>query len=502
MQITQTAIRATQLRLKFPGEQGLVFQDLNFEIPEHEKVLIIGPSGSGKSTLLQVLSGIIPHYYPVPIVYEQLVTPAKWGIVFQDPDTQFCMGNVDEELAFVLENRSIDAEHMEPLMVEVLQKVGLELPSLHVPIASLSQGMKQRLALASILLLEPTTLFLDEPSAQLDPEGKKQIWECLRETLKQHTVVVVEHNIEGIMDWFDRVIVLDGNGQIIADQPPAIIFQQYKQLLQAYGIWHPDSWSSFLSTPVNVTNSESVITLQQYAVHRGGKQVIYIEQAEIMAGSWVAITGANGAGKSSLLLSLAKLIASSGTYLQNGLNMNEQANKQQHIPSELSFVFQTPELQFIAESVLDEMLLAYADPNVCFRTFAKRERNNYRDRIEELLHRYQLHIPLDRHPYQCSVGQKKRLSLLIAFVNNRSILLLDEPTFGQDATNTFTILQTLLTLQQQGVTIIMITHDPVIATRFATVQWHLANGQLASITNNHLQQGGTYAPQLAKLVHT
>lgn len=510
--MVQVAIQAKQLRLKFPGEQRLVFQDLNLGIMEQEKVLIVGPSGSGKSTLLQVLSGIIPAYYPIPVAYEEIVIPKQWGIVFQDPDTQFCMSYVDEELAFVLENRSIATEQMDDMMKAVLDQVGLKLPNLHTPISSLSQGMKQRLSLASILLLEPTTVFLDEPSALLDPEGKKQIWESLRNTLQHHTVVVVEHDIDGILDWFDRVIVLDSEGQIMLDKPPAEIFQKHKDLLQAYGIWHPDSWHSFLNKQAIRTQltqavqpAETVIRLEQFKVHRGSQLAVYIEQATVMQGSWIAITGENGAGKSSLMLALAKLLESTGTYILNGQSLNDQASKKQkkqQLPNELSFVFQSPELQFIADTVLDEMLLSYADPAISFRKFAKREKENYRPAILDQLQQFQLPVPLDRHPYQCSVGQKKRLSLLTAFINNGSILLLDEPTFGQDATNTFTILETLLTLQKQGVTIVMITHDPIIAKNFATEQWHLANGALQAITNNQLQQGGAYAAQLAELAYT
>ncbi|VTR63149.1 ABC transporter-like protein [Actinobacillus pleuropneumoniae] len=157
-----------------------MFKDLSFSAARGEKVLLLGPSGCGKSTLLQVLSGMIPRATEVPMKCEAQLVPRSWGYVFQDPDTQFCMPYVDEELAFVLENLSVPRDEMKERMQAVLHEVGLDLQELHVPIGHLSQGMKQRLALASALLLEPEVLFLDEPSALLDPEGREQIWSAVK----------------------------------------------------------------------------------------------------------------------------------------------------------------------------------------------------------------------------------------------------------------------------------------------------------------------------------
>ncbi|MFZ2674670.1 MAG: ABC transporter ATP-binding protein, partial [Trichococcus flocculiformis] len=151
-----------KLKLKFPGDAELLFRDLSFSVAEGEKVLLLGPSGCGKSTLLQVLSGLIPQSIEVPMKAEKLVTPASWGYVFQDPDSQFCMPYVDEELAFVLENLAVPREEMAAKIDFALRQVGLELADSHIPIESLSGGMKQRLAIASVLVLDPEVLFLDE----------------------------------------------------------------------------------------------------------------------------------------------------------------------------------------------------------------------------------------------------------------------------------------------------------------------------------------------------
>ncbi|HLR73964.1 MAG TPA: ABC transporter ATP-binding protein, partial [Virgibacillus sp.] len=172
----QQAVYVKNLRLKFPGEGSLLFKDLSFTVKRGEKVLLLGPSGCGKSTLLQVLSGLIPHSIEIPLTYDAIQLPASYGFVFQDPDTQFAMPYVDEELGFVLENLQVPRQHMDKKINYALQQVGLGSLHPHTLIQHLSQGMKQRLALASVLLLEPDVLFLDEPSALLDPEGTGDIW--------------------------------------------------------------------------------------------------------------------------------------------------------------------------------------------------------------------------------------------------------------------------------------------------------------------------------------
>lgn len=245
----ELAVCVEGLRLKYPGEDRLLFKDLSFSAVPGEKVLLLGPSGCGKSTLLQVLSGMIPRATEVPMKCEVQRVPDSWGYVFQDPDTQFCMPYVDEELAFVLENLSVPREEMRERMLAALEEVGLELDELHTPIAHLSQGMKQRLALASALLLEPEVLFLDEPSALLDPEGREQIWSAVKDVSEGRTLIIVEHRIEEMAQYVDRVVLFSPDGEILGDGPPAAIFTDYEQELKSYGIWYPGVWEDYAQSP-------------------------------------------------------------------------------------------------------------------------------------------------------------------------------------------------------------------------------------------------------------
>lgn len=504
----QEAMYVSRLRLKFPGEPSLLFKDLSLSVPERQKLLLLGPSGSGKSTLLQVLSGIIPHSIEVPFKAEALQSPKSWGFVFQDPDTQFCMPYVDEELAFVLENLNVPREEMEPRMQAALDLVGLRLESMHVPIETLSQGMKQRLALASVLLLEPDVLFLDEPSAMLDPAGTKQIWNAVKNTVSDKTVVIVEHKIDEVIDLVDRVILFNPEGQIIADDAPQVIFEQHKKALMAYGIWYPDVWKDYLSShsyqamqshrtkeqsELEMNLAAPVLKLKQFAGFRGEEVKIEVDHAELYPGDWIAVIGENGAGKSTLLLSLMQLLETKGSYEILGEDVSQAAKyayggkrslfskifkmkrrTKQAPPQPLAFVFQNPEWQFVANSIFDEVAFSLRIDNFSEAEIEKR--------TSAILDAFGLDMSHDRHPFQLSVGQKRRLSVASAMAVDKPVLLLDEPTFGLDARSTFHMLEKLEQLRQQGTAILMVTHDMHIANYFATKVWKIKQGKLVEVT--------------------
>lgn len=499
-QAAAIAAGVTELRLKFPGEDRFVFKDLTIHVRQGEKVLLLGPSGSGKSTLLQVLSGIIPSLVEVPMRCQEQYQPASWGFVFQDPDTQFCMPYVDEELAFVLENLAVPQSEMRERMGEVLRAVGLQLPELHVQIDSLSQGMKQRLALASVLLSNPQVLFLDEPSALLDPKGREQIWDTVKKISTDRTLIIVEHRIEEIAEFVDRVILFGPEGQMLGQGAPQEVFSTYQSALKEFGIWYPGVWEHFFTSPEGeallepvlpkpqlTVPAEELLELSQFRGLRYGQPVIEVERAAIAPGDFIAITGPNGAGKSSLLLSLMGLLGSEGTYLLQGQPLDRDDHVQagkwrvrwkkrqkqvKQAASQISFVFQNPEFQFVAEQVGEEI------------AFSLRQEGLSEEVVLEQVSKSLLTFGLEgldhRHPYQLSLGQKRRLSVAGAAVLDKPILLLDEPTFGQDAVNTFAILRVCEELRRQGTAIVMVTHEEKIADIIATQRWEVREGRMVS----------------------
>ncbi|UNK21397.1 energy-coupling factor ABC transporter ATP-binding protein [Paenibacillus sp. N3/727] len=527
------------LRLKFPGEDRLVFKDLSFAAQKGEKVLLLGPSGCGKSTLLQVLSGMIPHAIEVPMKCSDQRIPSSWAYVFQDPDTQFCMPYVDEELAFVLENLCVPQEEMIGRMQEVLSSVGLRLENLHIPISHLSQGMKQRLALASALLLQPEVLFLDEPSALLDPEGREQIWEAVKSVSDGRTLIIVEHRIEEMAAYVDRVVLFGPDGVILGQGSPEVVFTAFQKELTEYGIWYPGVWDDYAGSPtgaetfrsltsvtvrtelcedidveglcvvsaahirelstnsgsgnisgitgwhggeqeqfhVGVVNQDPVLELSDFTVLRKGQPVVAVDKATVYPGEFAAVIGPNGAGKSSLLLGLMGLLRAEGEYRLGGDivppgKKRKERKLRQGMLGRIGFVFQNPELQFVTERVLDEVAYSLLVDGIPLEEAELVAR--------DALKRFGLSGLEQRHPYQLSTGQKRRLSVATAMAREPEVLLLDEPTFGQDARNTFSILEMCEELRQAGTAILMVTHEMQIAQQAATHIWEVQKGKIIS----------------------
>ncbi|OAZ49500.1 ABC transporter ATP-binding protein [Paenibacillus polymyxa] len=473
----------TRLRLKFPGEQELLFHNMSLSVRKGEKLLLLGPSGCGKSTLLQVLSGLIPRTIEVPMKYDAAVIPSLSGIVFQDPDTQFCMSYVDEELAFVLENKQVPREQMPSRIRELLMQVGLSTDDIHLPIASMSQGMKQRLAIASVLAMEPEVLFLDEPTALLDEEGTTQVWDTIRNISADQTLVIVEHKINEIVQDVDRIVVLSDQGEMIADGRAEEVFHVHRQALSEYGVWYPGIWDESSSprwresvtqqkdgghtdSPSTSAPTTDLLELEHFSGLRGLSSVIYVEQAQVQPGDWIGVVGENGAGKSSLLLSMMRLLHTQGRYCLCGA----EAGNTEQLAERIGFAFQNPELQFVANTVRRE--LEYSLPKSLFTA------EQCRERVDRILIQFGLERLDERHPYQLSLGQKRRLSIATAMIREPEVLLLDEPTFGQDARNTFVMLDMLEQLRAAGTAIVMVTHDPEIVRRYCTDVWRIQKGEL------------------------
>lgn len=464
-----------KLRLKFPGNDTLLFKDLSISFQKGEKVLLLGPSGCGKSTLLQVLAGLIPNSIDIPMKVEQKEIPKKWGYVFQDPDSQFCMPYVDEELAFVLENLQIPRENMHERIKELINLVGLQLETIHTNIHQLSGGMKQRLAVASSLALDPDVLFLDEPTAMIDSEGTESIWDTIKNITKDQTVIIVEHKIEHVLDFVDRIVLFNDSGEIIVDGPTNEIFQKYKATIDEHGIWHPTVWDDYIKKNVvrEVTPSqEEVLRFQHFKGYRNKEVKIYIEEATVDAGEWIVVTGKNGAGKSTLLHAISRLIRTEGTCTFYGRPLLNMKN----LYDEMAFVFQNPEFQFVTHSVYDE--LAYG------LRLQRKSEADIKDKVTSMMKMFHLEEVKNQHPYQLSMGQKRRLSVAASIVNEQKLLLLDEPTFGQDAKNTFALLELLEQLRKRGTTIVMVTHDENIVEHFATRRWEIQEGRL--IKDEHI----------------
>jgi energy-coupling factor transport system ATP-binding protein len=468
---TLEELKVENLRLKYPKTDQLLIRDLSITITKGEKVLLLGPSGCGKSTLLQVLSGLIPNTYQIPMKAEYIKRAESFGYVFQDSDTQFCMPSVDEELAFALENLNVPREDMDQKIDHLLESVGIPLTYKYESIHSLSGGMKQRLAIAGAIASDPEVLFLDEPTAMIDSIGTKELWKTLKELSVGKTVVIVEHKVDEVIDYVDTIYLFGYGGNILAKGTKEEMLSVYRPLLKEYGIWYPGVWGDFSRMIQNENVSSykkdtSVIRLENFRGYRKRKEIISISSLSVNEGEWIVITGPNGVGKSTFLHSLVNLVPTTGTYEFN----NKPFQRKLFPLNNIGYVFQNPEHQFIENSVYEEIAFS------CKKLSMDVEQE--KRMVDSLLQTFHLHHVRQHHPYQLSQGQKRRLSVAVAIVSEPPLLLLDEPTFGQDAKNTFELLLHLKRLKRQGTAIVMVTHDERIVETFANKRWNIENGLL------------------------
>ncbi|MBO0959675.1 ABC transporter ATP-binding protein [Neobacillus sp. MM2021_6] len=468
------------LSVRFYQHNKKIVNHINLSIRQGEKLLILGPSGCGKSTLISTLAGIIPEFLDAEVSGE-IVRPDRTGVMFQDPDSQFCMLHVDEEIAFSLENRMIPRDQMDGMIEDLMDKAGLKIDK-RTPIDSLSGGMKQRLALACLLALEPDVLFFDEPTAQLDPEGRNEIFELLRDVSRQNnqTMVFVEHVLDGCIEWMDRVIILNKDGRMIGDGKPEEILMNFQREIREAGIWRPKlfpiKWldvvrhdthplaielsriieTKSMEQPKNDWVENPIIHTENLEIGYGKTTIVNDINLTIHKGDWISIIGKNGSGKSTFLKSLARLES-----LKKGkVHFLEKELKKwsdQELYDKAGFVFQNPELQFITDTVFDEI------------AFGGRQRNwpeeRTRQKTNQLLQEFGLQSYCEAHPFTLSLGQKRRLSVATMLLFDQALLLLDEPTFGQDEKTANELIKRLKERQEQGTTIIMVTHDMDLVDR-------------------------------------
>lgn len=459
------------LRLKYPNGIKKIFDHFSLNIQDKEKLLILGPSGSGKSTLLNVLSGIVPNLIDLPMKYDKLEIDSNCGVIFQDPDSQFCMPKVYEELAFVLENLQTPRQEMDALIESALDSVGLSVNK-NQYINNLSGGMKQKLAIAETLLQQADTLFLDEPTAMLDVEATVELWDKIKSLWQNQTVIIVEHKVEHIWQHIDRVILLNYDGDIIADAMPAEILNNYEHLLSEYGVWHPKAWDRApkpIELDHNPETNNKIFTFEKGIIKRRKRSLINIPKLEITQGEWVTITGPNGTGKTSLLESMMQLIKYDGNMFFN----HKKLTKIKDASKNMYLVYQNPEQQFITHSVFQEILI--------------QNKSNYRSKAEAdektntLLRLLNLEAVKTQHPYELSIGQKRRLSVAIALSSSSDFILLDEPTFGLDSHNTFNLIKLFQQRVKNGQSIIMVTHDSEIISRYPSRRLYVENKRILEI---------------------
>ena len=451
------------------GRKNAALSGVDLDIAPGERVLVLGPSGSGKSTLMGGLAGLLggaEEGEATGTLTVDGVAPAeargRVGLLMQDPEAQVVLARVGDDVAFGMENLGVAREEIWPRVENSLEAVGLSVPLDHST-TELSGGQKQRLALASILAMGPGLLLLDEPTANLDPSGVAEVRAAVEAVVERTgaTVVVVEHRVDVWASLVDRVIVV-ADGAIAADGPLNEVLAQQGVALRERGIWLPgDDVAAEVGPAPEVTpaSSEATPIARVADLSIGYKEAAPVRSGidlTIARGVSTCIVGANGAGKSTFALTLAGLLpplegtveveTSDGT----AGDPHEWSSKQ--LLGRMSMVFQEPEYQFLAATVAEELAIGPRAAGMSEAEIAPL--------VDEHLEALGLTKLARANPMTLSGGEKRRLSVATALISAPELLILDEPTFGQDRGTWLGLVRLLRAALERGVTLVSITHDP------------------------------------------
>lgn len=476
------AISAEGWGWRHAGRTTPAIHGLDLRIEPGERVLLLGPSGAGKSTLLHALAGVLGDEEDDSDETGSLLLDGaspreqrgRAGLMQQDPETQVVLSRIGDDVAFGAENLAVPRDQIWTRVHEALDDVGLRTAAgggvaLDHPTAALSGGQKQRLALAGILAIRPGLILLDEPTANLDPAGVLEVRDAVRRCLDKTgaTLVVVEHRVSVWKDLVDRIVVLQpaaAGGGVLLDGPPDQVLADAHSLLKAAGVWVPGYVPETRRRERGDQPAQLLVAAQDLAVSRAKPRrkgfssippvpVQHGISAQVRAGQALTITGPNGAGKSTFALTLAGLLppvagkVSAAVELSDGAGIDPFRWKADQLISRIGTVFQEPEHQFVTGKVLDELM------------FGPRHVGRGEERVDELLERLRLTHLVDANPYTLSGGEKRRLSVATVLAAHPKVLVLDEPTFGQDA-NTWAELASFLSeLLDQGTAVVSVTHD-------------------------------------------
>lgn len=536
-----------EVRIRHDGAERATPDGVSLTVRPGEVVLVLGPSGCGKSTLALALDGLVPHAVPAELdgtvsiagldsrEHPVGVLSEHVAMVFQDPDAQIVTGTLLDEVCFGPENQLVTVADVLARAERALKLVGLWERRGDNP-DRLSGGGRQRLAIACALAMSSPVLVLDEPTANLDPAGIDEVYAVLRElaSTRDHAIVLIEHNLDSAVDVVDRVVVLDADGRLALDGPVREVLREHVDELLALGVWLPVSTLAALRLraaglrldPLPLTPAElaaaldaldalpeprpdaasartdgsgPAIRVRGLSVRRGGRRgpvVVHDVDLDVAEGEFLAVVGPNGAGKTSLLQAIAGVIPAPAGVI-DVLVLDPQRADARERSRRIGFVFQNPEHQFVATTAAAEL-----ETSLRMQGVPEAERTAA---VERMLARFGLTALREQHPFLLSGGQKRRLSVGTALIAGAPVLALDEPTFGQDRERAAELLDMLRTLNEQGTTVLVVTHDLQLVADYATRIAVMADGRILGsgptaevLAGPLIEEAGLRHPPLAR----
>ena len=475
---------------QYDAQAEATLKDISFDIAKGEKVLILGPSGSGKSTLAQCLNGIIPNIHKgqakgqVRIdgqdIFKQSIYDKSQLVstVLQDPDGQFIGLTVAEDLAFALENDCADQSEMKDKVALWAERLDLTSLLNHRP-QDLSGGQKQRVSLAGVLIDESPILLFDEPLANLDPKSGQETIDLIDKIHEEvgATTIIIEHRLEDVLYRpVDRILLVNKGELLFNGRPDELLSstlllengirdplyltvlrqlgfdttraQNLSQLdaLDLSGLDIPDS----VLRDTTETSTDSILKVEGLSVSYGDNPAVIEDMSfSLKKGERLAIVGKNGAGKSTLAKALCGFVPSQGKLIFKGRDISQDSIAERS--ERIGFVLQNPNQMISQTMIFDEVALGLRLRGI--------EETEVEERVHEVLKTCGLYSFRKWPISALSFGQKKRVTIASILVLKPEIIILDEPTAGQDYKTYTDIMNFLDSLQKQGHTIVMITHD-------------------------------------------
>lgn len=507
-------IYCEQFGFQYDSQKEPTLKNIHLSIEQGETVLILGPSGSGKSTLGHLINGLAPNAYKGTVTGRMEVAghligqtdiftlSNEVGTVLQDTDGQFLGLTVAEDIAFALENLAVDGTTMHQKVQYWAEKVRLNQLVAHRP-QDLSGGQKQRVSMAGVMIGETPILLFDEPLANLDPKTGKEAMELIEELKNElsATVVIIEHRLEDVLHCkVDRIIVMQ-EGQIISDSTPQKLLTSdtlaqmgireplYISAMRYAGLdlanLHPidslanldlaiqkekfQNWQKAQSLKILSQQTNPLLELENVSCGYDQKLILKNLSMSIHQGEMVAIVGENGAGKSTLIKLICGFIPLQNGRMQfKGNDLTKDSIKER--ADKIGYVMQNPNQMISQNIVFDEVALGLKLRGV--------DQETIQQKVHEVLKICGL-FPFRNWPIQAlSYGQKKRVTIASMLALEPEILILDEPTAGQDLAHYTQMMDFLEQLNRQGVTIILVTHDMHLMLEYTTRSLVMVDGQV------------------------
>ncbi|MEM2083051.1 MAG: energy-coupling factor transporter ATPase [Nitrososphaerota archaeon] len=520
-----SAIEFNNFSWQYAGSKNWALKEINLKIKHGEFIVITGPSGAGKTTLCLCMNGLIPQRINgilkgnVKILGKSTLEHDIYefakdvGMVYQDPETQFISMSVKNEIAFGMENFGVSREEMQKRLEWVLKIIRME-DSLDKSPIELSGGQKQRVAIASILVIEPKIFIFDEPTSDLDPIGRSEVYSVISKIReeKKSTIIMVEHNLEEVAPYADRFILMH-DGSIILDLPKDDFFEEIEKILEIsrnvpqiaeffYILRRKGAWDGKIPITFNDAceefkkiHSKNLIEIKNFHSSKSFKEdknsfnenepIIIVKNLyyqypdgtialkninlNIKKGEYLAIVGQNGSGKTTLVKHFNGLLKPTrGKVIVKGIDVS--SSRVRELINHVGYVFQNPDHQLFCQTVFDEVMFNFKQLKI--------DEKHAKEKALKILETMDLLKYAEEHPFFLGKGQRRKLAIASVLSLNPEIIIVDEPTTGQDWKGSKEIMNILDRLnREERRTIIVITHNMRVVAEHCDRVIIMSNGR-------------------------